>query len=82
LLNDYDCEIRYHPGKVSVVVDALSRKERERPLRVKALVMSVYTDLYERILRAQTYAMKKENVKAENLGRLLKPIFEIRSNGI
>nr|GEY64825.1 retrotransposon protein, putative, Ty3-gypsy subclass [Tanacetum cinerariifolium] len=30
----------------------------------------------------QTEAMKEENVKAENLGRLLKPIFEICSNGI
>ncbi|GKE53057.1 hypothetical protein Tco_1488213 [Tanacetum coccineum] len=82
LLIDYDYEIRYHPGKANVVADALSRKERERPLRVRALVMSAYTDLSERILRAQTEAMKKENVKAENLGRLLKPIFEIRPDGI
>ncbi|GJX67165.1 putative reverse transcriptase domain-containing protein [Tanacetum coccineum] len=27
LLSDYDCEIRYHPGKAKVVADALSRKE-------------------------------------------------------
>ncbi|GJW78856.1 putative reverse transcriptase domain-containing protein [Tanacetum coccineum] len=33
LLSDYDCEIRYHPGKDNVVADALSRKEREKPLR-------------------------------------------------
>nr|GEW95926.1 retrotransposon protein, putative, Ty3-gypsy subclass [Tanacetum cinerariifolium] len=30
LLSDYDCDIRYHPGKENVVVDALSRKERSR----------------------------------------------------
>ncbi|GKC23413.1 putative reverse transcriptase domain-containing protein [Tanacetum coccineum] len=82
LLSNYNCEIRYHPGKANVMADALSRKEREKPIRVRALVMIVYPDLTERILRAQIEAMKEERVKVENLGRLINPIFEIRSDRI
>ncbi|GJV98751.1 putative reverse transcriptase domain-containing protein [Tanacetum coccineum] len=45
LLVDYDCEIRYHPGKANVVVDALSRKERIKPLRVRSLVITIHPKL-------------------------------------
>ncbi|GKF53912.1 putative reverse transcriptase domain-containing protein, partial [Tanacetum coccineum] len=40
LLADYDYEIRYHLGKANVIADALSRKERIKPLRVRSLVMT------------------------------------------
>ncbi|GKB03637.1 putative reverse transcriptase domain-containing protein [Tanacetum coccineum] len=39
LFSDYDCEICYHPGKANVVADALSRKERVKPKRVRAMNM-------------------------------------------
>nr|GFC25284.1 hypothetical protein [Tanacetum cinerariifolium] len=45
LLSDYDCDIRYHPGKENVVADSLSRKERDVPLRVRALVKTISLDL-------------------------------------
>nr|GFA92720.1 reverse transcriptase domain-containing protein [Tanacetum cinerariifolium]GFB73998.1 reverse transcriptase domain-containing protein [Tanacetum cinerariifolium] len=71
LLSDYDCEIRYHQGKANVVADALSRKERIKPLRVQALVMKIGLNLPKQILRAQTEAKKPENLKKEDVGGML-----------
>ncbi|GKC49089.1 putative reverse transcriptase domain-containing protein [Tanacetum coccineum] len=72
--------IAMHCLRANVVADALSRKEKE-PIRVRALVMTVHPNLPEQIRNAQSEAMKKKNVMAENLGRLIKPMFEIRSDG-
>ncbi|GJS87350.1 reverse transcriptase domain-containing protein [Tanacetum coccineum] len=80
LLSDYDCEIRYHPGKANVVADALSRKERIEPLRVRALVMTIGLDLPSRILEAQREAVKIENLGAEDIGGMLKRL-EARADG-
>ncbi|GKC08369.1 putative reverse transcriptase domain-containing protein, partial [Tanacetum coccineum] len=54
LLSDYDCEIRYHLGKANVVAYALSRKEQIKPLRVRALVMTIGLNLPMQILNART----------------------------
>ncbi|GJZ76573.1 putative reverse transcriptase domain-containing protein [Tanacetum coccineum] len=79
-LSDYDCKIRYHPGKANVVADALSRKERSEPLRVRALVMTIGLDLPSRILEAQKEAIRVENLEAEDISGMLKKL-EARADG-
>ncbi|GJX78431.1 putative reverse transcriptase domain-containing protein [Tanacetum coccineum] len=53
-------EICYYPRKPNIVADALSRKERSKPLRVRALVMTIGLDLPKQILNAQTEARNTE----------------------
>ncbi|GKG30847.1 hypothetical protein Tco_0423335, partial [Tanacetum coccineum] len=74
LLSDYDCEIHYHPGKVNVVADALSRKERIKPLRVRALVMTIGLNLPKRILNTQAETRKEENYGTEDLYGVIKKL--------
>nr|GEZ65381.1 putative reverse transcriptase domain-containing protein [Tanacetum cinerariifolium] len=58
-------------GKPYVVADALSRKERIKPLRVRALVMTISLDLPMRILEARTEAIKPKNLKIEDVGAIM-----------
>ncbi|GKB51534.1 putative reverse transcriptase domain-containing protein [Tanacetum coccineum] len=72
MLSDYDCELRYHPGNANVVADALSRKIRPKPLRVRALVMTISLNLPVRILNAQVKARKEGNYGTEDLHGMIK----------
>ncbi|GKE06036.1 putative reverse transcriptase domain-containing protein [Tanacetum coccineum] len=81
LLADYDCKIRYHPVKENVVADALSQKERIKPLRVRALVMTLHPKLPSQLLEAQTEAIKEENIEAGKNLRGMDKAFEVRPDG-
>ncbi|GJS77762.1 putative reverse transcriptase domain-containing protein [Tanacetum coccineum] len=67
LFSDYECEIRYHPGKANVVADALNKKERVKPRRVRAMAMTIQSGIRGIILAAQGEAFKQENILAERL---------------
>ncbi|KAK1424176.1 hypothetical protein QVD17_19496 [Tagetes erecta] len=67
LIKDYDCEIHYHLGKANVVADALSRKEKHEPIRVKACQLIITPGVMEEIRRAQVEALKGDQIKAERM---------------
>ncbi|GJT16120.1 putative reverse transcriptase domain-containing protein [Tanacetum coccineum] len=77
LFSDYDCEIRYHPGKANVVADALSRKEKVKPKRVRAMNMTLQSSIKDRILAAQKEVVD-ESVR---LQKGLDEMIEHRSDG-
>ncbi|GKE31457.1 putative reverse transcriptase domain-containing protein [Tanacetum coccineum] len=80
LLSDYECELRYHPGKANRVADALSRKERVKPRRVRAMSITIHFGLKAKILEAQGEASKDLKALAEWL-RGLETHFEQQNDG-
>ncbi|KAJ9544960.1 hypothetical protein OSB04_024667 [Centaurea solstitialis] len=81
LLNDYDCEIKYHSGKANVVADALSRQERVKRIRARAMGILVQTSLKSQKLEAQGETSKDDNLKEETLHQLEKE-FEEKMDGV
>ncbi|GJT93174.1 putative reverse transcriptase domain-containing protein [Tanacetum coccineum] len=77
LFSDYDCQIRYHPHKANVVAIALSRKERVKPKRVKAMNMTLQSSIKDKILAAQ----KEASDESAGLKRGIDEMIELRSDG-
>ncbi|GKD55107.1 putative reverse transcriptase domain-containing protein, partial [Tanacetum coccineum] len=77
LFSDYDCEICYHPGKANVVDDALSRKERVKPKRIRAMNMTLQSSIKDRIMAAQKEAVDE----SVGLQKGLDEMIEQRSDG-
>jgi hypothetical protein len=53
--------------KANVVVNALSRKERPKPIRVKAYQLIMTSDIMKLIQEDQTEAMKEEHQRNERM---------------
>ncbi|GJR02259.1 putative reverse transcriptase domain-containing protein [Tanacetum coccineum] len=70
----------YGTKKANVVADALSRKERSKPLRVRALVMTIGLNLPKQILSAHSEAMKEENFINKDLHGMIDKL-EPRTDG-
>ncbi|GKB03562.1 putative reverse transcriptase domain-containing protein [Tanacetum coccineum] len=63
LFSDYDYKIRYHPTKANMVADALSRKEKVKPTRVRAMNMTLQLSIKDRILAVQKEVPLKGDVR-------------------
>ncbi|GJU96134.1 putative reverse transcriptase domain-containing protein [Tanacetum coccineum] len=77
LFSDYDYEICYHLGNANVMADALSRKERVKPKRVKAMNMILQLSIKDRILAAQKEVVDEFVVLQKGLDKMI----EQRSDG-
>ncbi|GKF13572.1 putative reverse transcriptase domain-containing protein, partial [Tanacetum coccineum] len=71
LFNDYDCEIHYHSGKANVVVDALSRKERIKPKRIRAMNITLQSSIKDKILTAQKETFEETAKMQRGLDELI-----------
>nr|GEZ45402.1 putative reverse transcriptase domain-containing protein [Tanacetum cinerariifolium] len=77
LFSDYDYKIRYHLGKANVVDDALSRKERLKPKRVRAMNITLQPSIKDMVLAAQ----KEASDESARLQKGLDEMIELRNDG-
>ncbi|GKA34018.1 putative reverse transcriptase domain-containing protein [Tanacetum coccineum] len=77
LYSDYDCKIRYHPGKANVTADVLSRKEIVKPKRVRAMNIILESSIKDMIPTAQKEAINE----SAGLQKGLDEMIEQRNDG-
>ncbi|GJZ14415.1 reverse transcriptase domain-containing protein, partial [Tanacetum coccineum] len=67
----YDYEIRYHPGKANVVANALSRKKRIIPNRIRDINLTLQSNIKDKILAAQKKASDEPTKMQRGLDELI-----------
>nr|GEW34304.1 retrovirus-related Pol polyprotein from transposon 17.6 [Tanacetum cinerariifolium] len=72
LFSDYKCKIHYHPGKVNVVADALNRKEKVIPKRIRDMNITLRSSIKDRILAAQKEASNEFTRLQRGLDEMIK----------
>nr|GEU28989.1 hypothetical protein [Tanacetum cinerariifolium] len=77
LFSNYDYKICYHPVKANVLADALSKKERIKPKRIKSINMTLQSSIKGKILVAQ----KEASDESAGLLRGLDEMIKRRSDG-
>nr|GFB08624.1 putative reverse transcriptase domain-containing protein [Tanacetum cinerariifolium] len=82
LFSDYECEIRYHPGKASMVATALSMKERVKPRQVRAIAVTIQSGIRGMIIAAQGEAIKQENILVKRLHSLDQQMERIKDGSL
>ncbi|GKC65246.1 hypothetical protein Tco_1097844 [Tanacetum coccineum] len=82
IFSNYNCEIRYHPSKANVVVDALSKNVWMKPRRVRAFNMTIHSSIKARIVEAQNKASKDINTPVEMLQGLDKQFKRKEDGGL
>ncbi|GKB12879.1 putative reverse transcriptase domain-containing protein [Tanacetum coccineum] len=63
LFSDYECEIHYNQGNANVVANALSRKERVKPRRVRAMSKTIQFGVKDKILTTQRSGYQQKDRK-------------------
>nr|GEV90780.1 putative reverse transcriptase domain-containing protein [Tanacetum cinerariifolium] len=72
LFSDHDNKIHYHPGKANVVADALSRNERTKPKRIRAMNMTIQSSIKDNILATQKDASDEPTKMQRGIYELIK----------
>ncbi|GJS34237.1 hypothetical protein Tco_0532619 [Tanacetum coccineum] len=70
---DGDTQFHYHPGKANVVADALSKKEKVKPKRLRAMNMTLQSSIKDKILAAQKEVVDESAGLHKGLDEMIEP---------